>query len=196
MCFKYVDKCIRGKLAARVSVEYRRDAPEGDCLLELRHEVDYSDEVDLAPPLQPDVRDVRRPDLVGQLGYLPSQEIRILLVTLSWDRCLRSRVYRTQAGLFHDPSYLLGRDVQVLDREPYFAVSVERVLSQFRKDCLENGQLALILRTLRPVVARRSADRQDPALLADREFGMIGLYSFGSVPYSCLYFFFKNSFST
>ena len=70
------------------------------------------------------------------------------------------------------------------------------MLPQFLKDGRENGNFMFVFGALGLVVIRRTADRQDPALFADRELRMIRLYNFGSVPYSCLYFFFKNLFST
>ena len=60
----------------------------------------------------------------------------------------------------------------------------------------EDSQFSVIFFRLGLVVVCRPANPEDRALLPDRELAMVGLYSFGSVPYSCLYFFFRNSFST
>lgn len=107
-----------------------------------------------------------------------------------------ARIDRAQAGLPHDPADLLERYVQILDRSPYLAVAVERAFSEFLEYGRENSQFSLVFFRLMLVVVGRSADPEDRALLLDRELAMVGLYSFGSVPYSCLYFFFRNSFST
>ena len=57
------------------------------------------------------------------------------------------------------------------------------MLPQFLKDGRENGNFMFVFGALGLVVIRRTADRQDPALFADRELRMIRLYNFGSVPY-------------
>lgn len=61
---------------------------------------------------------------------------------------------------------------------------------------LKERKIGILVRRDRLVVVGRSRDLEDLALPGNREYGVIGFYNFGSVPYSCLYFFFRNSFST
>ncbi|HQO65981.1 MAG TPA: hypothetical protein PLI66_04550 [Spirochaetales bacterium] len=90
---------------------------------------------------------------------------------------------------------LLERYVQILNRSLYLAVAVERVFPEFLEYGREDSQLVIVFIRLGLVVVGRPADPKNRALLPDRELAMVGFYSFGSVPYSCLYFF-MNSFST
>jgi len=79
---------------------------------------------------------------------------------------------------------------------PYLAVTVEKALPEFLEYGPESNQFLIVFPGLRLLVVSKLADPEDRALLFDRELPMVGLYSFGSAPYSCLYIFIRNSFST
>lgn len=75
------------------------------------------------------------------------------------------------------------------------AVPEERYLAQDVQDRTQQFQFVSVSLGLRLVVVRRPADAQNLTLTADRQPRIVGVYNFASCPYSCLYFFFKNSFS-
>ena len=60
---------------------------------------------------------------------------------------------------------------------------------------LKNDQIALLHRAFPFVIGNASAYSKQITLLGDMQLGMNPFNQNGSVPYSCLYFFFKYSFS-
>ena len=70
------------------------------------------------------------------------------------------------------------------------------MLLELVENRFEEREIGIFALFLRLVVVCRPRDLEELALPRDRKRRMVGLYNFGSVPYSCLYFFFRNSFST
>lgn len=138
-----------------------------------------------------DVRDIGSPYLIGQPYVLAPQEVRILPVMLRWHARPLARVNGPQTCPFHDAADLLAGHAHVGQLPRYLAVAVEWADAKYLKDCLQYCDFPVVIGLPRLVVVSGPADTQDLALLRDREFRVVRFYSFGSLPYSCLYFFFR-----
>jgi len=138
-----------------------------------------------------DVRDVSSPYLIGQPYVLAPQKVRILPVVLRWHARPLARVNGPQTCPFHDAADLFARNTHVGQLPRYLAVAVEGSDPKYFKNGLQYRDFPFVVGLPWLVVVGGPADAQDLALLRDGEPGIVRLYNFGSLPYSCLYFFFR-----
>src|SRR5574344_814254 len=121
----------------------------------------------------------------------------LFLMLLSCFGQVSSWKYSPQTGLCHNPPYLFlrYRDLLCLYFTSNFTVSIEGEFIQHFPYYLENGYIPFFQRIDRAIIGSAPADSQRFTLPINAHLGVNTFYHTGSLPYSCLYFFFKYSFS-